>query len=65
MKCRYCNGNDRDAPCAYPSEGKKGCLRDSRLKAERYAAVKNTIPDDIRAIDDFEPCVYTTRILRD
>lgn len=30
--CTYCHGNDRDVPCAYPSEGKPGCLRDARLK---------------------------------
>jgi hypothetical protein len=30
-KCRACNGNDRDVPCAYPSEGQAGCLRDVRL----------------------------------
>lgn len=29
--CKSCNGNDGDAPCAYPSEGKHGCLRDARL----------------------------------
>lgn len=31
-KCESCGGNDMDAPCAYPSEGKRGCLRDTRLK---------------------------------
>jgi len=31
--CPACNGNDADAPCAYPSEGKAGCLRDERLSA--------------------------------
>ena len=30
-RCTYCNGNDGDTPCAYPSEGKPGCLRDKRL----------------------------------
>jgi len=30
-ECRYCGGNDKDAPCAYPSENKHGCLRDERL----------------------------------
>lgn len=29
--CPTCQGNDRDTPCAYPSEGKPGCLRDKRL----------------------------------
>jgi len=32
--CSYCHGNDRNMPCAYPSEGKPGCLRDARLAAE-------------------------------
>ena len=30
-RCKSCNGNDYDMPCAYPSEGKHGCLRDARL----------------------------------
>ena len=30
-KCPACAGNDGDAPCAYPCEGKNGCLRDKRL----------------------------------
>ncbi len=29
--CTYCHGDDRSIPCAYPSEGKPGCLRDARL----------------------------------
>jgi len=33
-ECSYCRGNDRDMPCAYPSEGKPGCLRDIRLRRE-------------------------------
>lgn len=39
--CPACNGNDTDAPCAYPSEGKQGCLRDKRksLGAELIIAV--------------------------
>ncbi len=31
IACPACNGNDANAPCAYPSEGKTGCLRDARL----------------------------------
>lgn len=27
--CPTCRGNDREMPCAYPSEGKPGCLRAS------------------------------------
>lgn len=30
-KCKACNGNDGDVPCAYPSSNVKGCLRDVRL----------------------------------
>lgn len=29
--CPVCKGNDADMPCAYPSEGLRGCLRDARL----------------------------------
>ena len=32
-RCSTCKGNDADAPCAYPSEGRDGCLRDARLAA--------------------------------
>ena len=32
--CKYCNGNDKNVPCAYPSQKKDGCLRDVRLKEE-------------------------------
>lgn len=28
--CPACGGNDWEKPCAYPSEGKKGCLRDEK-----------------------------------
>lgn len=30
-RCPACGGNDCDRPCAYPNEGKNGCLRDKRL----------------------------------
>lgn len=30
--CTVCGGNDADVPCAYPSAGQPGCLRDARLK---------------------------------
>lgn len=33
-ECPYCHANDRTAPCAYPNEGKPGCLRDRRLAAQ-------------------------------
>lgn len=32
--CPSCNGNDGDTPCAYPSEGKQGCLRASRVEKQ-------------------------------
>ena len=54
MKCKYCNGNDKDMlQCAYPSENKPGCLRYSRIKSEISAKVKNNIPEKIRNADDF------------
>jgi hypothetical protein len=51
-KCSYCGGNDRDMPCAYPSEKKEGCLRDARLQQSdcphgvphRYACEKCDVP---------------------
>lgn len=30
--CPFCGGNDADMPCAYPSEGVVGCLRDRMKK---------------------------------
>ena len=30
-RCKTCGGNDGDMPCAYPSAGMSGCLRDARL----------------------------------
>ncbi len=46
--CKSCNGNDGDAPCAYPSEGKHGCLRDARLSLAEQddEAVAYGIPHD-------------------
>lgn len=29
--CKTCRGNDADMPCAYPSKGMAGCIRDARL----------------------------------
>lgn len=34
-QCPTCRGNDADAPCAYPSQGMTGCLRDKRLAAKK------------------------------
>lgn len=34
-QCPTCRGNDDDAPCAYPSCGMTGCLRDKRLAAKK------------------------------
>lgn len=31
VRCKVCGGNDGDMPCAYPSKGMVGCLRDKRL----------------------------------
>lgn len=30
--CPTCRGNDGDMPCAYPSEGMRGCIRDKRRR---------------------------------
>lgn len=38
-KCPVCKGNDGCMPCAYPSEGLAGCLRDQRLKGESHATI--------------------------
>lgn len=34
VRCVVCNGDDASVPCAYPSEGKNGCVRDARLSRE-------------------------------
>lgn len=33
QNCPTCGGNDLEMPCAYPGEGKPGCLRDVRLQS--------------------------------
>lgn len=33
-KCKICNGNDFDIPCAYTTEKPNGCLRAARLDAQ-------------------------------
>lgn len=35
-KCEICNGNDMDAPCAYPAERFDKCLRTKRLNEQGY-----------------------------
>lgn len=52
LRCPACQGNDADAPCAYPSEGKPGCWRDKRLaqkqKAEPVAWIyRGTLMGDV------------------
>ena len=32
--CIVCGGNDANAPCAYPSLGASGCVRDARIAAQ-------------------------------
>ena len=39
QQCPTCRGNDGDAPCAYPSEGKPGCLRDARMQPAQQEPV--------------------------
>lgn len=59
--CKSCNGNDGDAPCAYPSEGKHGCLRDARLSlAEQDDGCTRSHPHE----DMTEECVIKTDIAR-
>lgn len=31
--CPVCGGDDERQPCAYPGDGKAGCLRDERLRS--------------------------------
>jgi hypothetical protein len=33
-QCQICNGDDMQAPCAYPSEGLSGCLRVAAIMKE-------------------------------
>lgn len=34
-RCPACNGNDAEAPCAFPEGGQPGCLKDARGVLER------------------------------
>lgn len=43
-RCPYCGGNDKDMPCAYPSEGKPGCLRDVRLSEGEVGVTSPSTP---------------------
>lgn len=43
-RCPACQGNDGNMPCAYPSEGKPGCLRDKRLGQSHPVAGEREIP---------------------
>ena len=40
--CPACGGNDQDAPCSYPGEAQKGCLRDKRLRDKLTERLKTT-----------------------
>ncbi|HVL77613.1 MAG TPA: hypothetical protein VM406_16485 [Noviherbaspirillum sp.] len=42
--CPTCRGNDMDAPCAYPSKGMPGCLRDKRLAEQQAPATEQAPP---------------------
>ena len=46
MICPTCNGNNKDMPCAYPSENKPGCLKitNQTIKIGDYTI---TIKDDL------------------
>lgn len=41
--CPSCGGNDADHPCAYPSENKRGCMRDERLNAFKPVSIKQPV----------------------
>jgi hypothetical protein len=41
--CPSCGGNDSGAPCAYPSEGMRGCLRDKRLDVSQPTQDKGEV----------------------
>jgi hypothetical protein len=58
-KCEVCQGNDGDAPCAYPSENMVKCLRRIRLTAgvfqqdsERDASLKRLVRYDAVAVQN-------------
>lgn len=78
-RCKACNGNDGDVPCAYPSSNVKGCLRDVRLNKtpsrslhpneltdEEYKSLeKSEMPDENTALKIFNNQVdsYTGKVL--
>lgn len=47
--CPTCKGNDGEMPCAYPSNGMTGCLRDKRF-AESVQAAQG-VTDEPAAVD--------------
>lgn len=42
VSCPVCNGDDWKFPCLYPSEGRIGCLRDTRLSHTKDAPASET-----------------------
>jgi DNA-binding winged helix-turn-helix (wHTH) protein len=51
--CNICKGNDKDAPCAYPSE----CLRDQRIIAE-LKAERDELKQLLKIIEDVDKKGY-------
>jgi hypothetical protein len=70
--CPTCRGNDADMPCAYPSAGKQGCLRDKRLaeqEQEKDALSDSQIAcvgfDAFRILQGKQPRTYTAKRIAD
>jgi hypothetical protein len=47
--CPACAGNDADLPCAFPGEGRTGCLRDLRLRKKAETQQANLPMSDLNA----------------
>lgn len=45
--CPACNGNDKDAPCAYPSEGKQGCLREINRRLAGAVELRDVLDGEL------------------
>jgi hypothetical protein len=69
--CPTCRGNDGDMPCAYPSKGMKGCLRDQRLQTpdcattpsaqEAHSAI--TVPDGREQFEEWHDKAFPAQSL--
>ena len=65
-RCKSCNGNDGDMPCAYPGENKHGCLRNARMaikqQGEPVAYFDPLVTDDDKGLSWTSGTFHTEKL---